>query len=102
MRRCAHDAGEQVVEVMRDAASQPPKCCEALGIGAVRVMRRDRVVGVMVSAQDYEAMREFYANQGATIAIDLPFALVFGLLIWLTVITFVPSLSLGLVALVGK
>ena len=28
----------------------------------VRVMRRDRVVGVMVSAQDYEAMRAFYAN----------------------------------------
>ena len=28
----------------------------------VRVMHRDRVVGVMVSAQDYEAMREFYAN----------------------------------------
>lgn len=29
----------------------------------VRVMRRDRVVGVMVSAQDYEAMRVFYANR---------------------------------------
>lgn len=29
----------------------------------VRVVRRDRVVGVMVSAQDYEAMREFYANR---------------------------------------
>lgn len=29
----------------------------------VQVMRRDRVVGVMVSAQDYEAMREFYANR---------------------------------------
>jgi prevent-host-death family protein len=28
----------------------------------VRVMRRDRVVGVMVSASDYEAMRAFYAN----------------------------------------
>ena len=26
-------------------------------------MRRDRVVGVMVSAQDYEAMRAFYANR---------------------------------------
>jgi hypothetical protein len=26
-------------------------------------MRHDRVVGVMVSAQDYEAMREFYANR---------------------------------------
>lgn len=29
----------------------------------VRVMRRDRVVGVMVSAQDYEAMRAFYADR---------------------------------------
>jgi len=29
----------------------------------VRVVRLDRVVGVMVSAQDYEAMREFYANR---------------------------------------
>ena len=31
--------------------------------GPVRVMRRDRVVGVMVSADDYEAMRVFYANR---------------------------------------
>ena len=29
----------------------------------VRVVRRDRVVGVMVSAQDYEAMQNFYANR---------------------------------------
>ena len=29
----------------------------------VRVMRRERVVGVMVSAQDYEAMRTFYADR---------------------------------------
>ena len=29
----------------------------------VRVMRRDRLVGVMVSAQDYEAMRAFYADR---------------------------------------
>ena len=29
----------------------------------VRVMRRDRVVGVMVSAQDYEAMRVYYADR---------------------------------------
>lgn len=29
----------------------------------VRVMRRDRVVGVMVSAQDYEAMRAFYTDR---------------------------------------
>ena len=29
----------------------------------VRVMRHDRVVGVMVSPDDYEAMRAFYANR---------------------------------------
>ena len=29
----------------------------------VRVTRRNRVVGVMVSAEDYEAMRAFYANR---------------------------------------
>ncbi len=29
----------------------------------VRVTRHDRVVGVMVSAEDYEAMREYYANR---------------------------------------
>lgn len=31
--------------------------------GPVQVLRRDRVVGVMVSARDYEAMRTFYANR---------------------------------------
>jgi prevent-host-death family protein len=29
----------------------------------VRVMRHDRVAGVMVSAEDYEAMRRFYADR---------------------------------------
>jgi len=29
----------------------------------VRVLKHDRVVGVMVSAQDYEAMRAFYADR---------------------------------------
>lgn len=29
----------------------------------VRVMRHERVVGVMVSAQDFEAMRVFYADR---------------------------------------
>ena len=29
----------------------------------VRLTRRDRVVGVLVSAQDYDAMRQFYANR---------------------------------------
>ncbi len=43
----------------------------------VRVMRHERVVGVMVSAQDYEAMRGFYADrlqrtldESATVAAD--------------------------------
>ena len=39
----------------------------ALGEGVqrepVQVMKHDRVVGVMVSAKDYEAMRLFYANR---------------------------------------
>lgn len=29
----------------------------------VAVMRHERMVGVMVSAQDFEAMRAFYANR---------------------------------------
>lgn len=29
----------------------------------VRVMKHDRVVGVMVSAEDYEAIRAFYADR---------------------------------------
>ena len=29
----------------------------------VRVKRRNRVVGVLVSAEDYEAMRAFYADR---------------------------------------
>jgi prevent-host-death family protein len=29
----------------------------------VQVMRHDRVVGVMVSAQDFDAMRNFYADR---------------------------------------
>ena len=29
----------------------------------VRVLRHDRVIGVMVSAQDFEEMRMFYANR---------------------------------------
>jgi prevent-host-death family protein len=29
----------------------------------VRVTRHDRLVGVMVSAEDYEAMRAFYADR---------------------------------------
>ena len=38
-------------------------CIDVAQREPVRVLRRDRVVGVMVSAQDYEAMRAFYANR---------------------------------------
>lgn len=31
--------------------------------GPVRVLRHDRTIGVMVSAQDFEAMRVFYADR---------------------------------------
>ena len=31
--------------------------------GPVQVTRHDRVVGVMVNAEDYEAMRTFYADR---------------------------------------
>lgn len=31
--------------------------------GPVGVLKHDRLVGVMVSAQDYEAMRQFYADR---------------------------------------
>lgn len=37
----------------------------------VRVLRRDRVVGVMVSAQDYDAMRAFYANRLQHTLVDM-------------------------------
>lgn len=32
-------------------------------ISPVRVTRRDRVVGILVSAQEHEAMHAFYANR---------------------------------------
>lgn len=48
----ANDAKTRFGELLDIAQREP-----------VRVTRRDRVVGVMVSAQDYEAMRAFYANR---------------------------------------
>jgi len=48
----ANEAKTRFGEFIDEAQRQP-----------VRVMRHDRVVGVMVSAQDYEAMRAFYANR---------------------------------------
>lgn len=48
----ANEAKTRFGEFIDDAQRQP-----------VRVMRHDRVVGVMVSAQDYEAMRAFYADR---------------------------------------
>lgn len=48
----ANDAKTRFGEFLDDAQRAP-----------VRVMRRDRVVGVLVSAQDYDAMRAFYADR---------------------------------------
>lgn len=48
----ANDAKTRFGEFIDQAQREP-----------VRVMRHDRVVGVMVSAQDYDAMRAFYADR---------------------------------------
>lgn len=48
----ANDAKTRFGEFI-DAAQRAPVC----------VMRHERVVGVMVSAHDYEAMRVFYADR---------------------------------------
>ena len=48
----ANEAKTRFGEFLDDAQREP-----------VRVMRHERVVGVLVSAQDYEAMRAFYANR---------------------------------------
>jgi prevent-host-death family protein len=48
----ANDAKTRFGELLDMAQREP-----------VRITRRDRVVGVMVSAQDYEAMRRFYADR---------------------------------------
>ena len=48
----ANEAKTQIGQFIDTAQREP-----------VRGVRRDRVGGVMVSAQDYEAMREFYANR---------------------------------------
>ena len=48
----ANEAKTRVGEFIDQAQREP-----------VRVMRHERVVGVLVSAQDYEAMRTFYADR---------------------------------------
>jgi prevent-host-death family protein len=48
----ANEAKTRFGELL-DAAQREP----------VRITRHQRVVGVMVSAQDYEAMRAFFANR---------------------------------------
>ena len=47
----------------KDAKTRFDELIDLAQRAPVRVVRRDRVVGVMVSAQDYEAMRAFYANR---------------------------------------
>ncbi len=48
----AHEAKTRFSEFLDLAQHEP-----------VQVTRHDRVVGVMVSAQDFEAMRAFYADR---------------------------------------
>lgn len=48
----ANDAKTRFGELLDTAQREP-----------VRVTRRDRVVGVVVSAQDFESMRLFYADR---------------------------------------
>ncbi|WP_273457374.1 type II toxin-antitoxin system Phd/YefM family antitoxin [Nevskia ramosa] len=48
----ANDAKTRFGELLDMAQREP-----------VQVTRRDRVVGVLVSARDYEAMRAFYADR---------------------------------------
>lgn len=48
----ANEAKTRFAEFI-DRAQRAPVC----------VKRRDRIVGVLVSAQDYAAMRAFYANR---------------------------------------
>ena len=53
MRSCTTHEAKTRFEELLDQAQRGP----------VRVLRNGRVVGVMVSAEDYEAMRAFYANR---------------------------------------
>lgn len=48
----ANDAKTRFGELLDQAQREP-----------VRVMRHNRLAGVVVSAKDYEAMRAFYANR---------------------------------------
>jgi prevent-host-death family protein len=48
----ASEAKKRVGELLDNVQRQP-----------VRVMRRNRLAGVVISAKDYEAMRAFYANR---------------------------------------
>jgi prevent-host-death family protein len=48
----ANEAKTHFGQVLDKAQRQP-----------VQVTRHDRVVGVMIGADDYEAMRQFYANR---------------------------------------
>jgi prevent-host-death family protein len=48
----ANKAKTRFGEFLDDALREP-----------IGVMRHDRIVGVLVSAQDYEAMRAFYADR---------------------------------------
>ncbi len=46
-----------------DARTRFGEFLDRVQCGPVRVLRHDRLVGVMVSVEDYEAMRAFYADR---------------------------------------
>lgn len=47
----------------QDAPSRFDDLLDLAQQGPVRVLQKDQLAGVMVSAQDYEAMRRFYADR---------------------------------------
>ena len=57
-----YDATMQVLSA-NQAKTQFGQMIDMAQKAPVQVTRRNRVVGVMVSAQDYEDMRNFYANR---------------------------------------
>jgi ATP-binding cassette, subfamily C, bacterial LapB len=87
--RYEHETAVRVVERLLDA-EQSALRAESPGKQLERLAAIDR-------------LREFYANQGANIAIDLPFTAVFAALIWLIAgeLVFVALAAFGLFALLA-
>ena len=62
MRELDYTAGMQTFTA-NQAKTQFGQFLDAAQREPVQVLKHDRVVGVMVSAKDYEAMRLFYADR---------------------------------------